>query len=100
MLASLTEGHRLYGAGASAVVTHRCSYPMAHGIFSDQGLNPCPLHWQVDSLPLAYHGSPGSFFKKLNVEIKIQRCKCGSKETSLGAVAIIQEEVNGGLNHR
>ena len=71
VLASLTEGHRLYGAGASAVVTHRCSYPMAHGIFSDQGLNPCPLHWQVDSLPLAYHGSPGSFFKKLNILLYI-----------------------------
>ena len=49
VLASLTEGHRLCGAGASTVVTHRFSYPMSHGIFPDQGLNPCPLHWQVDS---------------------------------------------------
>ena len=23
--------------------------PAACGVFSDQGLNPCPLHWQVDS---------------------------------------------------
>lgn len=34
------------------------------------------------------------------VEIKIQRCKCGSKETSLGAVAIIQGAIDGGLKHR
>ena len=47
------------------------SYPTAQGSFSDQGLNPCPLHWQVDSLPLAYHGSPGSFFKKLNILLYI-----------------------------
>ena len=26
---------------------HSCS--LACGIFLDQGLNPCPLHWQVDS---------------------------------------------------
>ena len=26
--------------------------------FLDQGSNPCPLHWQVDSLPLDHQGSP------------------------------------------
>ena len=31
---------------------------MACGIFLDQGSNPCPLHWQEDSLPLSYQGSP------------------------------------------
>ena len=25
------------------------SYPAACGIFLDQSLNPCPLHWQLDS---------------------------------------------------
>ena len=50
-------------------MTHQFSYPLAHRIFPDQGLNPCPLHWQVDSLPLAHHGSPGSFFKKLNIPL-------------------------------
>ena len=40
---------------------------MACGIFPDQGLNPCPLHWQVDSffffsfLPLSF------FFFKLGL---------------------------------
>ena len=28
------------------------------GIFPDQGSNPCPLHWQVDSSPLSHQGSP------------------------------------------
>ena len=27
------------------------------------GLNPCPLHWQVDSQPLHHQGSPLVFFK-------------------------------------
>ena len=33
----------------SVVVAHRPSCSAACGIFSDQGSNPCPLHWQVDS---------------------------------------------------
>ena len=28
------------------------------GIFLDQGLNLCPLHWQADSQPLDLQGSP------------------------------------------
>ena len=42
----------------SVVVAHRLSCSVACGIFLDQGLNPCPLHWQVDSLPLRHQGSP------------------------------------------
>ena len=34
------------------------SGPAACGIFPDQGLNPCLLHWQVESLPLSHQGSP------------------------------------------
>ena len=37
------------GALASVAVLHRLSYPMACGVFPDQGSNPCPLHWQADS---------------------------------------------------
>ena len=37
---------------------HRLSCTSACGIFPDQGLNPCLLHWQVDSLPLSHQGSP------------------------------------------
>ena len=42
----------------SVIVAHgpRCS--AACGIFPDQGLNPCPLHWQADSQPLRHQGSP------------------------------------------
>ena len=30
---------------------------LLQGIFSNQGSNPCLLHWQVDSLPLSHQGS-------------------------------------------
>ena len=33
----------------SVVVGRRLSCSAACGIFPDQGLNPCPLHWQADS---------------------------------------------------
>ena len=33
----------------SIVVAHSLSCPTACEIFPDQGLNPCPLHWQMDS---------------------------------------------------
>ena len=35
---------------------HRLSCSMACGIFPDQGSNPCPPHWQVDSYPLLHQG--------------------------------------------
>ena len=37
------------GARASEVVAHRLRCLVAYGIFLDQGLNPCPLHWQAES---------------------------------------------------
>ena len=42
----------------SVVVAHGLCSLMACGIFPDQGLNPCPLHWQVDCQPLDHQGSP------------------------------------------
>ena len=47
--ASHCTGLPCWGAWASAVVAHRLSCSAACGIFLDQGLNPCPLNWQVDS---------------------------------------------------
>ena len=41
----------------SVVVAHEFSCSLTCGIFLDQGLNPCPLHWQVDSYPLRHQGS-------------------------------------------
>ena len=42
-------GARALGARASVFAAHRLSCSAACGIFPDQGLNPCPLHWQADS---------------------------------------------------
>ena len=42
----------------SVIVAHGPSCSAACGIFPDQGSNPCPLHWQVDSQPLRHQGSP------------------------------------------
>ena len=52
MVASLVVDHGLQGS----VVWSTGSVSLACGIFLDGGSNPCPLHWQVDSL-LA--GPPG-----------------------------------------
>ena len=46
----------------SVVVAHGPSRSTACGIFPDQGLNPCPLHWQADSQPLRHQGSPKNTF--------------------------------------
>ena len=40
---------RALGARASVVVECGLSCSAACGIFPDQGLNLCPLHWQADS---------------------------------------------------
>ena len=37
------------GSRACKLVGHGLCCPVACGIFLDQGLNPCPLHWQADS---------------------------------------------------
>ena len=42
----------------SVVVAPGFSCSAACGIFPDQGSNPCPLHWQVDSYLLRQQGSP------------------------------------------
>ena len=68
-VASLVAEYGLWHAGSvvvaprfwntcSTVGACKLSCPMVCGIFSDQGLNPCFLHWQADSLPLNHHGSP------------------------------------------
>ena len=43
-------------------MAHRLSCSVEHGFLPDQGLNPCLLHWQVDSLPLNHQESPSNFF--------------------------------------
>ena len=39
---------------------------LLQGIFPTQGLNPCILHWQEDSLPLSHPGSPFSEWQALS----------------------------------
>ena len=51
-------GARALGVRASAVVAHGFSCPVAWR----HGLNPCLLHWWVDSLPLSHQQSPDSSF--------------------------------------
>ena len=50
----------------SVVVAHGLSCSVACGIFPNQGLNPCPLHWQADSQPLCHQGSPIVLFCNLS----------------------------------
>ena len=43
-------------------------YFFIQGIFLTQGLNPHLLHWQVDSLPLSYLGSPNTVGQTSNYQ--------------------------------
>ena len=57
---------------SSVVVAHGLRCSAACGIFPDQGLNPCPLHWQVDSYPLRHQESPSSssfFFFSISIGV-------------------------------
>ena len=56
MQASVVAVPGLQSIGSVVVV--RGLNCFACGILQDQGLNPCLLHWQVDSLPLSHQGSP------------------------------------------
>ena len=48
-----SKGHSLVAVcgliAVASLVVHGLSCPMACGIFPDQELNPCLLHWQLDS---------------------------------------------------
>ena len=63
---SLSRPLLLWSTGSrragSVVVAHGPSCSTACGIFPDQSLNPCPLHWQADSQSLRHHGSPQLLF--------------------------------------
>jgi len=47
----------------SVAVVHALSCPAVCEIFLDERLNPCLLHWQVDSSPLSLQGSPCCLFQ-------------------------------------
>ena len=54
----------------SVAVAHGPSCSAACGIFPDQGLNPCPLHWQADSQQLRHQGSPLFIFLMMFLKCK------------------------------
>ena len=54
----------------SVAVALGLSHSAACGIFPDRGLNPCLLHWQVDSLPLSPQGGPVTWFLRVRSETK------------------------------
>ena len=56
-LGSCGSNLRLWSEG-SVIVEHGLSCSAACGIFSDQGLNSCPLLWEADSYPPRHQGSP------------------------------------------
>ena len=60
-MGSVVMACRLQSAG-SIVVAHGLSCSMACGVFPNQCLNQCPLHWQADSQPLLHQGSPFYLF--------------------------------------
>ena len=55
--ASVVAAPRLEST-SSVVVVRRLSCSTACGIFWDEGLNSCLLHWQADSLPLGHQRCP------------------------------------------
>ena len=56
-VASLVAEHGLWSFDW-VVGVHRLICPVSCGIFTDQGLDPCALRWQMDSYPLDHQGSP------------------------------------------
>ena len=63
----------------SVTVAHGPSCSVAWGILPDQGSNPCPLHWQVDSQPLHHQGSPDQYILKWNKHFALLQV-CVSEE--------------------
>ena len=57
------------------------------GMFQTQRLNLCPLHWQMNSLPLSYLGSPRRPTPK-HIIINIEKVK--NKQITLEAATLKQ----------
>ena len=57
MWALVFAAPRLWNTG-SVVVAHGLNCSEACGIFPDQRLETCILHWLADSLPQSQQGSP------------------------------------------
>ena len=77
---------------ASVAAAHKLSCSMTCGIFLDQGLNPCLLHWQAASLPLSHQGSLEVTFMEhlLYTSLVAQRLKClpGMRDTWVWSLSL------------
>ena len=67
----------------SVIVAHGPSCSAVCGILPDQGLNPCPLHWQADSQPLRHQGSPVLQFLLLHSSNSVTSLGSTSNSSSL-----------------
>ena len=85
----LVVGHGFQSTG-SIVVVHGLSYSEACGIFSDQGLNPCLLHWHADYLPLSYLASLGFIVNAIKSLGGLTETS-HSYSTTQGGVGILKE---------
>ena len=59
-------------------MVHGLSCSEACGIVPDQGLNPCPLLWQVDFYPLCHQASPLCNFLILYFFVVVLFLKAGA----------------------
>ena len=66
----------------SVVMEQGLSCSVACGIFPDQGLNPCLLRWQADSLLLSHEGNPP--MPLLKEPYRMQQAK-GNKKKPMSA---------------
>ena len=66
--ASVIVVPRFQSRGSKATA-HGLSCFLACGIFLNQGLNPCPPHWQVDSYALHHQGSSPELLLKGSIMI-------------------------------
>ena len=78
-------GARAVGTQASVVAAHRLSCFAICGIFSDQGSNPCPLHWQADSSPLDTKETHDVIYAQENFMEAIHANKSSSWNSSEGS---------------
>ena len=80
------------GTRALVVVACRLSCSMAYGIFLDQVLNQCPLHWQADSQPLDHQGCLRALvvihLSRLNTGALVSRVCGGWKACCKGYIPI------------
>ena len=76
------------------VVAHRRSCSEACGILPDQGLNPCPLHWQADSHPPDHQGRPRNQGRHTPTPVCL-RVICGGFHTLKGGAGRFRRKPEG-----